>query len=290
MPHNKAIIHTLPLLIRNASRQEDIEMALACLRSLRLSDDDHTIVYHQGEIDRETLDQLLSQSGITADVLGDGRNVGIAAARQACFEHVYRHYPDTHYLSEIHIDMLFPPNWYAPLIEHLEQSSEPMLCPGIVTSSGRLEPLGQQVRLPDDNAELISQLQSLSSLGGLIPGFVHPVVHRKAALQAAGGYDLEYFRGKQGYEDDSLLLGYAYYMGTRTGWRPQCLLSSWVYHATMAQRMSLPDKLEDFRQNELGLIQQYGGYGLKRLAYLHQSELFDRKYQQYVEYLRSVRP
>ncbi len=49
------------------------------------------------------------------------------------------------------------------------------------------------------------------------------------------------------------------------------LLKSWVYHATMAQRMSLPDKHLDFELNEKGLVHQYGIYGLKHLSNLHKN-------------------
>lgn len=277
----KSIIHTLPLLIRPHTREKDLSMTLECLRSLSRSSEHHVIVYHQGELERSELEHLLFRSGVTADVLGDGHNVGIARARQACFEHIYAHYSDTPYISEIHIDMLFPENWYIPLIRYLDEHDEPMICPGILTASGELLPLEQQVTLPENEQDLLALLASLRQ-DGVRSGFVHPVIHRKEALRSIGGYDLRYFTGKQGYEDDSLLIGYANYMGTRTGWRPKCLLASWVYHATMAQRMSLPDKWIDFDLNRKALLRQYGGYGLEQLALLHDNPDFQEMLEHYL--------
>ncbi|WP_232436774.1 glycosyltransferase family 2 protein [Paenibacillus senegalimassiliensis] len=276
-----SIIHTLPLLIRQTTREKDLSMTLECLRSLSRSPEHHVIVYHQGELNRNELEHLLFRSGVTAEVLGDGHNVGIAQARQACFEHIYTHYSDTPYISEIHVDMYFPENWYLPLIQYLDDHDDPMICPGILTSSGELLPLKQQVTLPENEQELLALLASLPQ-SGVRPGFVHPVIHRREALESVGGYDLRYFAGKQGYEDDSLLIGYANYMGTRTDWRPKCLLSSWVYHATMAQRMSLPDKWTDFDLNRKALLRQYGGYGLEQLALLHDNPDFKVMLEHYL--------
>lgn len=277
-----SIIHTLPLLIRQKTRESDLLMALECLKSLSRSSEHHVIVYHQGELDQRQLERLLFRSGVTAEVLGDGHNIGIAQARQACFEYIFTHYPDIPYISEIHIDMHFPENWYIPLTQYLDQHDEPMICPGILTSSGELLPLKQKLPLPEKEEELLALLKDLQQ-SGTHPGFVHPVIHRKKALESIGGYDLRYFTGKQGYEDDSLLVGYANYMGTRTGWRPKCLLSSWVYHATMAQRMSLQDKWVDFDLNRRGLLRQYGGYGLEQLAFLHDNPDFQVMLEQYLK-------
>ncbi|WP_018749875.1 glycosyltransferase family 2 protein [Paenibacillus sanguinis] len=277
-----SIIHTLPLLIRQHTMESDLLMALACLKSLSQSPEHHVIVYHQGELDRSELEKLLFRSGVTAEVLGDGHNIGIAQARQALFQHIFTHYPQTPYISEIHVDMLFPENWHVPLIHYLDEHDEPMICPGILTAAGELLPLKQKIPLPDNNQDLLALLAGLQH-SGTQPGFVHPVIHRKEALESIGGYDLRYFTGKQGYEDDSLLVGYANYMGTRTGWRPKCLLSSWVYHATMAQRMSLQDKWADFDLNRKGLLRQYGGYGLEQLALLHDNPDFKVMLEHYLK-------
>ncbi len=264
------IIHTLPWFIREAPlKEEDLAMALKSLASLALSADSFVVLYNQGCIGTTELERLLEASGIKAEVLGEGTNIGIAKARQACFEHIWEKYPETSFISEIHVDMLFPAGWYLPLIDYLQQTGEPLVSPGILTGYGELQPIGQQ--LSREAAEAGSMLEVLASLARneIAHGFVHPVVHNSDILRRIGGYDTSFLRGKQGYEDDSLLLGCCYYMGLRSGWRPACNLNTWVYHATMAQRMSLPDKQLDFALNEQGLLRQYGAYGLKHLAELH---------------------
>jgi len=263
------IIHTMPLMIRSEPlNTEDLTMAYACFESLALSDDVLVIIYNQGGLSNDQLNQICSSFQLTAIILGEGENIGIAPARQRCFEYIWKHYSDTDYISEIHVDMVFPPNWHAPLIDYLDINDEPMISPGIITITGELQPLGQYTIIPSTYRELITHLESLS-VEEVHTGFVHPVIHRASALQSVGGYDTQFLRGKQGYEDDSLLLGYVYYMGTKNKWRPKCYLKSWVYHATMAQRMSLPDKQVDFSLNEKGLFQQYGVYGLRRLCEIH---------------------
>ena len=143
-----------------------------------------------------------------------------------------------------------------------------MISPGIITINGELQPLGQYTNIPSTYRELITHLEGFS-LDEVHPGFVHPVIHRSSALRSVGGYDTQFLSGKQSYEDDSLLIGYIYYMGTKNNWRPKCYLNSWVYHATMAQRMFLPDRHLDFSINEKGLFLQYGAYGLKQLSEIH---------------------
>jgi hypothetical protein len=263
------IIHTLPWFIRGAPQhEEDLRMALQSLLTLGLSEDSFVVLYNQGCLPNEELERLLAASGTKAAVLGQGTNIGIAKARQACFEHIWEHYPQAAFISEIHVDMLFPAGWYLPLIDYLEQTGEPLVSPGILTGYGELQPTGERLEL---DAAAGSMLETLAALAReeIADGFVHPVVHNAAILRKIGGYDTRFLQGKQGYEDDSLLLGCYYYMGVRSGWRPKCCLNTWVYHATMAQRMSMPDKQLDFALNEQGLLLQYGAYGLKHLAELH---------------------
>ena len=264
----QSIIHTLPLFIRRDALEQDMEMVVACLRSLSASAQRQVVIYNQGCLTHAELESIALDCGIEAHILGSEYNVGIARARQACFQYVWKEYPATEYISEIHVDMLFPKDWYIPLIRYLDTSPEPMICPGIVTSAGELQPLGLRVPPPQSVEQWLSLLSTLPR-EGLSYGFVHPVIHRSGALQAVGGYDTGLLRGRQGYEDDSLLLGYAYYMGTRNRWKPRCYLQSWVYHATMAQRMSLPDKQQDFALNEMGLVHLYGINGLRELSRLH---------------------
>ncbi|MFD0694591.1 hypothetical protein ACFQZT_10855 [Paenibacillus sp. GCM10027628] len=265
------IIHTLPLLIREGIwRSIDLDMLQAGLNSLNASKDRLVVIYNQGCLTHDELNTMLDSLSVSAILLGQGDNVGITQARQACFEYIWNHFPNVRYISEIHVDMLFPPNWYAPLLDYLAQSDEPMISPGIVTGYGELQPIGERMNVSSSSEEILAQLKCLSR-EQIHEGFVHPVVHKTSVLQEIGGYDTRFLRGKQGYEDDSLLLGYLYYMGTRTNWRPKCCLQSWVYHLTLAQRMSLSDKQMDFELNEEGLFQQYGVYGLQRLSEIHRN-------------------
>ncbi|GAB6926142.1 hypothetical protein JCM10914A_01250 [Paenibacillus sp. JCM 10914] len=276
------IIHSLPLFIRESSRESDLQMATLALDSLRKSDESMIVIYNQGCLTHEELQVWLDAREIIGTLLGSGQNVGIAAARQACFEYIWTQYPDVEYISEIHVDMIFPPNWYEPLLAYLERSGEPMVSPGILTASGELQPLQEFITLPDDPDELIRTLQHLSR-EDIAQGFVHPVIHQASVLRQIGGYDTRFLSGKQGYEDDSLLLGMRYYMGTRTAWRPKCCLESWVFHTTMAQRMSLPDKHIDFARNEEGLFRQYGVYGINELLRIHgESDWFRYLHDKYI--------
>jgi hypothetical protein len=229
------------------------------------------------------LEDFLKQFKLTFHILGNGNNnIGIPRARQACFEFVWKHYDNVPYISEIHVDMIFPPNWYVPLIKYLEKTDEPMISPGIITKTGEVFPKGEgNYRLPKKVDEIINLLQEVSE-NKIIKGFVHPVIHKSSILKFLGGYDLQFLKGKQAYEDDSLLLGYLYYMGIRTDWAPKVNFNSMVYHAYMFQRMTLKDMQVEHKINLEGLFRQYGAYGLKHLSKLHIgeskshfSELFD---------------
>ncbi|MDR6881951.1 methyltransferase domain-containing protein [Bacillus sp. 3255] len=265
---NLDIIHTLPLWIRGESINDDLTMALACLESLRGSKNQLVVIYNQGCMKNSEWKAILSSLDIPAVILGEGENIGIAHARQICFEYIWKHYPNVDYLSEIHVDMVFPKNWFMPLLDYLDHSDEPMISPGIVTKVGDMQPIGGHIEVPAHLSDLCLLLEGLAR-DEIYEGFVHPVIHKVKVLHEVGGYDIKFLKGKQGYEDDSLLLSYHYYMGTRMNWKPKCNLQSWVYHATMAQRMSLADKHLDFSLNEEGLFNQYGAYGIKKLAKLH---------------------
>lgn len=79
------------------------------------------------------------------------------------------------------------------------------------------------------------------------------------------------------------MLGFRYYMGTRTDWKPKCCLASYVYHATMAQRMTLVNTPETFMVNLNGLFKQYGAYGFLQLAEIHGSGEFRSLAQSVIE-------
>ncbi|MDQ0268280.1 hypothetical protein [Cytobacillus purgationiresistens] len=276
------IIHTIPLLIRPEFLIDDLEMAKRCFETLQPTKGNPVVLYNQGGLNNDEIRELFPPSESSVVILGNGENVGIAQARQNCFDYIWEHYEDVEYISEIHVDMLFPPNWYGPLVEFLTNSDEPMISPGILTMNGELQPLNLYTAIPDNTDDLIALLGKMNR-DEVHERFVHPVIHKASILRVIGGYDTRFLQGKQGYEDDSLLLGYAYYMGTRTNWRPKCYLKSWVYHATMAQRGTFTDRHLDFSINEQGLIRQYGAYGLKRLSNIHQnSSVFDMLLQDFL--------
>lgn len=267
----KDIIHSLPCLIRSTHMDTDLNMARLCIQSLAASVRQTVVIYNQGALSNNELTRFLSQFSLDFIVLGDAQNVGIAKARQACFEYIWSHEKNVSYISEIHLDMMFPQYWYTSLIDYLKRTDEPMVSPGILTSNAELHP---QMTYVEQLIETMSQGEILLLLASLesdtvLEGFVHPVIHKSKILMEVGGYDTKFLSGKQGYEDDSLLLGYLYYMGTKTKWKPKCYLKTCVYHATMAQRMSLADKEPEFDKNLLGLKRQYGVYGLIHLGNLH---------------------
>lgn len=272
------IIYTLPFFIReeHPCREQDLKLAENCLSSLQQSGNTVIVIYNQGCLKEDNLRDFLSFFKIYPIILGDGHNVGIARARQICFEYIWQNYPEVPFIAEIHLDMIFPPNWHRPLLDFLNSSDEPMICPGIVTSGGELHPINKgvsMVKVPQEYTDLVFMLKQLVR-DEFHEGFVHPVIHKSRILKEIGGYDYRFLKGKQGYEDDSLLLGYLYHMGTRTNWKPKACLKSWVYHAAMAQRIALPGKEQEFALNLRGLFYQYGGYGFKQLARIHNNDSY----------------
>ncbi|WP_432401150.1 hypothetical protein [Wukongibacter sp. M2B1] len=271
------MIYTLPFFVREEPNfyKYDLKLASDCFSSLERSDDITVIIYNQGCLRKDKLLDFLSSYRVKAIILGDGKNVGIAKARQMCFEYIWSNYAEVPFICEIHLDMIFPKNWHEPLLIQLKNSDEPMISPGILTSDGELQPLNKKVSKTEiftDITDLTCFLNKLSK-DEVCEGFVHPVIHKSHILKEIGGYDYRFLKGKQGFEDDSLLLGYLYYMGMRTNWRPKCCLKSWVYHGTMVQRMALQGKEQDFELNFNGLFYQYGGYGFKHLSELYKDDL-----------------
>ncbi|GAB6171935.1 hypothetical protein JCM15765_14130 [Paradesulfitobacterium aromaticivorans] len=270
-----ALVHTLPFLLLNSS---DLKMAEECLKSLAAGHSAATLVlYNQGYLSNEELEEFLIRFPIKHVILGSGVNIGIPAARQACFEYIWGNIPEAKYISEIHVDMIFTKDWADTVIDFLEHSDEPMLAPGILTVYGELHPEKKGVKsleVPVGYENVLELLPKLTK-DETCEGFAHPVIHKAEALQAVGGYATRLLTGKQSYEDDSLLLSYRYYMGTRNNWRPKAYLKSRVYHISMAQRVFLDNIQEDFAKNLQGLIKQYGIYGLRQLALIHNNEMFN---------------
>lgn len=263
------LIHTLLFMAREEYLEQDLVMAGKSFETLSLSEENSVVIYNQGCLNNDQLEDFLKSFNLDYRIIGDGYNIGIPQARQKCFEYVWANYDDVPFISEIHLDMLFPCNWYDALIAYLESNDEPMISPAIITKTGEIFPKGNgRFDLPDKVEDILRLLMQLSE-NKLIKGFVHPVIHKASILKEVGGYDTGFLKGKQAYEDDSLLLGYLYYMGTRTNWYPKVNFCSVVYHAYMGQRMTLANLQVEHKKNLDGLFRQYGAYGLRCLAEMH---------------------
>ena len=273
-----ALVHTLLFFIRSDHYPEDMLQAEQCLSSLSRSNYKNVVLCNQGCISNADLLRLVGKYDLNCTVLGDGTNMGIVEGRQACFEYVWRKFPEARYISELHLDMIFSTGWESSLLEYLNHNDEPMISCGIIDKAGLCTGLSEKAHtLPQEAAEWERFLKSLQR-DLIIPGFTHPCIHALKVLKAVGGYDTKFMKGPQCYEDDSLLLSYYYYYGTRRDWRPQINYNSVVYHGTAVQRLGLGDGI----RNYLGLIQQYGIMGQKHLSELHanpwQKKFFRQQY------------
>jgi len=271
----QGLVHTMPFMIL---KENELQMAENCLYSFAEANANEPLVlYNQGYLTNNELIDFINQFKLKFIILGEGRNIGIPAARQNCFEYIWNNIPNTKYISELHVDMIFTKGWSDTIIEYLQKSREPMLSPGILTVYGELHPdkKGEKsVSVPNDTIELKSLLEMLAS-DRICEGFVHPVIHKSDILKEIGGYDLDFLKGQQGYEDDSILLGYRYYMGTGASWRPKAYLKAMVYHISLAQRMQMKNIQNETSKNLDGLVKQYGVYGLKQLSQIHRNNFFD---------------
>ncbi|MEW6172545.1 MAG: hypothetical protein AB1510_05680 [Bacillota bacterium] len=274
----REVVHTLACLIRN---QEDMALADKCFESLaRSCPNDLFVLYNQGSLSNDELAAYLARFNLQAEILGEGRGVGHPRGKKACFDHIWARHQDAKFISEIHLDMIFPPGWTEALIDFLQtHDEEPLVCPGILTAQGELHPerRGESVlsNIPVDNLERMNHLLLGLTNNNVLEGWVHPVIHRAEVLKAVGGYDTRFLKGTQGYEDDSLLVGIRYYLGTRRNWKPKCCMQVRVYHATLFQRVTMPDINEAFQLNLRGLIYQYGVKGLMELNAIYpDNELF----------------
>ncbi len=258
----------------------DLLMLQQCLASLTKTKNSFCVFFNQGGLSKDALHQELQKFDLSYVILGDGENKGIPFARQKCFEYIWEHRSDCTFITEIHPDMLFPSNWTEPLCKFLEQNSkEPCVSPGILTASGEWHPHQKGtsvVDMPSVPNEIISLLKWLQ-LPKITEGFVHPVMHRADLLQQVGGYDLNHLKGKQGYEDDYLLLSYFRELDLPYNWKPKVNLQSMVYHKTMAQRMHFTDIEHEANVNLTGLIQRFGKQAVDELNRIHQTELIRSK-------------
>jgi hypothetical protein len=266
------LIHTLLFLFRPDRYALDIAMADACLRSLEASTHKTVVVYNQGFFTNEQLTEFLSKYSLECIVIGEGKNVGTTVGRQSCFEYIWAHFPEAAHISELHLDMRFTSRWEDPLTAYLESHDEPLISCGIVDRDGQMPFLNKQVPLPAANEALDEFLIGLRE-DTIVHGFTNPCIHVSDILKAAGGYNALFLKGGQCFEDDSMLLGYYYYYGTKANWRPKICFGSVVYHAVAGQRNGVSDNI---MVNFNGLVRQYGAMGLKALCGLHESQWHKR--------------
>ena len=263
------LVHTLLFLLRENSFQQDIELATKCLKTLEKSTYKTVVIYNQGFFTNEQLKTFLSQFDLDCIVIGDAANVGTVVVRQSCFEYIWQNLPSTEYISEIHLDMIFTYNWEDVLVDYLFNNDEPMISCGIIDINGQLAFLDSKpFDLPDDQNNFDNFLSSLRQ-DKVVHGFTNPCIHVSKAIHAIGGYNSLFLKGKQCYEDDSILLGYYYYYGTRANWHPKVNYNSVVFHSVAGQRLGLNDSV---LLNYDGLVKQYGTMGLKHLSQLHKSQ------------------
>ncbi|MDR1693557.1 MAG: glycosyltransferase [Oscillospiraceae bacterium] len=251
------LVHTLLLFLREG--HPDWELAESCLKTLERSSYTTVVVCNNGYLRNDELTERLKPFKLRCIVAGSGENAGIIVGRQLCFDMVGRLFPEADYVTELHPDMKFSSNWEDPLVAYLESNpDEP------VSSCGIVSDLSACVN-PDDPDELDAYLTSLRR-DSIERGYTLPCVHRIGVLRAVGGFDARFLTGKQAFEDDSLLLGYHYYYGTRANWHPKVNCNSVVYHAVGGQRFGLN---ADLYENFNGLLRQYGAMGIGVLSRLH---------------------
>jgi len=274
------LVHTLLYLFRENRAAEDSMMTAACLKSLEKSTYNTVVIYNQGIKSSDELMEELKAFSLDVHVIGDGVNVGTAAGRQKCFEYIWTHMPDTEFISEIHPDMILTPHWEDALVEYLDSHDEPLISCGIVDQNGNMPFLNKKVTVDAGRPDLDEFLAALKT-DQVVRGFTCPCIHVSAILKVTGGYNTAFLKDRQCFEDDSMLLGYYYYYGTKRAWYPKVNYNSVVYHAVAGQRLDMKGNV---MVNFNGLVRQYGAMGLKALASIHESRwhqnFFTRKYNE----------
>lgn len=261
------LIHTLLFLFRENRFAEDIGMASAFLKSLEKSTYKTVVVYNQGYLTNDKLREYLTKFEFDFHVIGEGGNVGTTVGRQNCFNYIWENFPETEYISEVHLDMIFTNHWEDMLVNYLDVHDEPVISCGIVDQHGNMPFLDKTAVVPETYDKYDDFLESLRE-DSILHGFSNPCIHVSKILKETGGYNSLFLKGKQCFEDDSLLLGYYYYYGTRANWHPKVNFNSVVYHAIAGQRINVSDNVT---VNFNGLVKQYGAMGLKHLSVLHKS-------------------
>jgi hypothetical protein len=267
MERKVTLIHTLLFMLRENRLTDDLAMAKDCLKSLEKSTYHTVVVYNQGFFTGDRLKEFLSDFRLDVHIIGEGINAGTAAGRQRCFEYVWERFPECGYISELHLDMTFPEHWEDALVDYLGSHDEPMVSCGIIDKQGNMPFLNKTAMLPQSREEYDIFLQSLRE-NEILHGFTNPCIHVSAILKETGGYNPLFLKGGQCFEDDSMLLGYYYYYGTKRNWYPKINFNSVVYHAVAGQRLNMGGNV---MVNFGGLVKQYGLMGLKHLCVLHKS-------------------
>lgn len=279
------IAYSIPAFIRNEDiyRHSDLSMFSNVLYSAQGDEDTIFIFYNQGCLSNDELDAFLQNYDINYEIIGEGKNVGIPIARQAVFEYVWAKYPDIPYQCELHLDMILYPKWYLPITDYLDNHpEEPCMSPAILNGFGgySLDPNNSITINGRSLNETIELLESLKK-DEFIRAFTHPVIHNSNILKEVGGIDLRFLRGTQGFEDYSILISYANYVGTRYKWYPKVNGNTTVFHNLVTQRTTVEGVQENISINEEGLFQQYGAYGFKALSELLADNEYTGKIYEY---------
>ncbi len=266
--NDHTLIHTLLFLVRENNMKEDLEVASKCLRSLEKSAYKTVVVYNQGCFTNDQLKSFLDLFGLKCIVIGNGNNAGTVIGRQSCFEWIEEHYQNARFISELHLDMVFTNDWEKPLIHYLDTHDEPIISCGIIDKDGYMNFLEKRAEHFQGDLSITDDFLMQLRCDRVVHGFTNPCIHVAEILKCTGGYNPKFLKGKQCFEDDSMLLGYYYYYGTRASWYPKVNYNSVVYHAVAGQRLGMMDSV---LINYEGLVRQYGAMGLKHLSELHKS-------------------
>jgi len=262
-------VHTLLFFLRENSLASDLARAEKCLKSLEKSTFKTVMIYNQGFWDNDRLREYLKSFSLDCTIIGNGDNIGIVEGRQSCFEWIWSNFPDASFVSELHLDMVFTHNWETPLVKYLATHNEPVIGCGIVDQFGQMPFQTAITQIPPSNLNEFDDYLIKLRTNSIVHGFTHPCVHNLDILKEIGGLDTALLKGKQAFEDDSLLLGYHYYYGTKANWKPKVNYNTVVYHEIGGQRYGLTDNV---MINFEGLIKQYGAMGLRQLASLHAND------------------
>jgi len=262
------LIHTVLFLLRENALQADLAKADRCFQSLEKSAHKTVIVWNQGFWSNERVQSYLDAFALHCVIIGSGSNSGIVVGRQSCFEYIWANYPGALFVSELHLDMVFTSRWEDPLVEYLYAHDEPMIGCGIVSMTGFMPSLNVTVQPPPHDINEIEDYLTTLKRNEVGQGLTHPCIHKLEVLQAVGGYNTSFMTGMQAFEDDSLLVSYHYYYGTRANWAPKVNYRSIVIHELGGQRFGLRD---DMMVNLSGLVRQYGAMGMKSLSNMHSS-------------------